>query len=168
MEFEVGSVLTGKVTSIAKFGAFVSVAPGRSGLVHISEIANSFVSNVSDFLKEGQEVSVKVISIDDAGRVNLSIKQALPAGERRDMTSRHENAPQKPAYTARSAGSESVYSGAASSQTLIQRPEAASEATPAKSADEMFEDKLKRFMKDSDSKISGLFSDRRTRRRSRG
>ena len=73
MEFEVGSVLTGKVTSIAKFGAFVSVAPGRSGLVHISEIANSFVSNVSDFLKEGQEVSVKVISIDDAGRVNLSI-----------------------------------------------------------------------------------------------
>ena len=66
MEFGVGSILDGKVTGITKFGAFVALPEGRSGLVHISEIAYSYVNEVSDHLHEGQQVRVKVIGIDQA------------------------------------------------------------------------------------------------------
>ena len=77
MGIEVGSILDGKVTGITKFGAFVSLPGNRSGLVHISEIAYSYVNDVHDLLCEGQDVKVKVIGIDDNNRINLSIKQAL-------------------------------------------------------------------------------------------
>ena len=77
MEFGVGSVVEGKVTGITKFGAFVSLPGGKSGLVHISEIAYSYVNEVSEFLQEGQEVKVKVIGIDESNRINLSIKKAM-------------------------------------------------------------------------------------------
>ena len=72
----------GKVTGITKFGAFVKLEDGRSGLVHISEVANTYVDDVSKHLKVGQDVKVKVLSVDDKGRINLSIKQALPREER--------------------------------------------------------------------------------------
>ena len=78
MEFGVGSILDGKVTGITKFGAFVALPDGKSGLVHISEIAYSYVNEVSDHLQEGQQVKVKVIGIDQANRINLSIKQVEP------------------------------------------------------------------------------------------
>ena len=68
--------MEGKVTGITGFGAFVSLPEGKSGMVHISEVANSFVSDIKEFIKEGDTVRVKVISIDDAGRINLSIKRA--------------------------------------------------------------------------------------------
>ena len=64
--------MEGKVTGITGFGAFVSLPEGKSGMVHISEVANSFVSDIKEFIKEGDTVRVKVISIDDAGRINLS------------------------------------------------------------------------------------------------
>ena len=76
MEYEVGTVLEGKVTSITKFGAFVALEGGKSGLVHISEIANSYVNDVHDFLQEGQDVKVKLLAIKD-GKLDLSIKKAL-------------------------------------------------------------------------------------------
>ena len=76
MELEVGSIVEGKVTGITKFGAFVSLPEGKSGLVHISEIAYTYVNDVKDHLQEGQEVKVKVIGVDDNGRINLSIKKA--------------------------------------------------------------------------------------------
>ena len=81
MELEVGTILEGKVTSITKFGAFVALEGGRSGLVHISEIANTYVNDVHDFLQEGQTVKVKLLAIKD-GKLDLSIKKALPAPER--------------------------------------------------------------------------------------
>ena len=65
MEYEVGTVLEGKVTSITKFGAFVALEGGKSGLVHISEIANTYVNDVHDFLQEGQTVKVKLLAIKD-------------------------------------------------------------------------------------------------------
>ncbi|MGM9522634.1 MAG: S1 RNA-binding domain-containing protein [Oscillospiraceae bacterium] len=140
MEFEKGAVVKGKVTGIVKFGAFVELAPGKSGLVYISEISNTFVKDVADFLKVGQEVTVKVISIDEAGRINLSIKQAA--------------APAQPA--------EPVYRQPRAAQEPVQDGE------PPVNAE--FEDKLKRFMKDSDSKMSDLRrqSERRGSRRRRG
>lgn len=87
MEFGVGSIVEGKVTGITKFGAFVSLPEGRSGLVHISEIAYTYVNDVKDHLQEGQQVKVKVIGIDENGRINLSIKKAQdppprPEGQR--------------------------------------------------------------------------------------
>ena len=90
MEFGVGTIVEGKVTGITKFGAFVSLPEGRSGLVHISEIAYTYVNDVKDHLKEGQEVKVKVIGIDDSGRINLSIKKAM------DPPPRGKSAPAEP------------------------------------------------------------------------
>ncbi|CAH0526768.1 polyribonucleotide nucleotidyltransferase [Vibrio hippocampi] len=82
-EVEVGKIYTGKVARLADFGAFVTVLPGKDGLVHISQIAQERVEKVSDYLKEGQEVQVKVLEIDRQGRVRLSMKEAVeqPAAE---------------------------------------------------------------------------------------
>ena len=139
MEFGVGSILDGKVTGITKFGAFVSLPEGRSGLVHISEIAYTYVNEVSDHLKEGQEVKVKVIGIDQNNRINLSIKKvteppprsAAPGG-RGGM-----GAGRSPRQSAPRAGG------------YVPRP-----AQPKEPTD--FEDRLKQFMQQSDSKLSEL------------
>jgi polyribonucleotide nucleotidyltransferase len=82
-EIEVGKVYTGKVSRIADFGAFVEVLPGKDGLVHISQIAHERVAKVTDYLKEGQEVQVKVMEIDRQNRVRLSMKELIekPAQE---------------------------------------------------------------------------------------
>ena len=77
MQLEVGAILEGKVTGITKFGAFVQIAPGKSGMVHISEITNAFVTDISQHLSNGQDVKVKVLGIDSSNRINLSIKQAV-------------------------------------------------------------------------------------------
>ncbi len=129
MEFGVGSVLEGKVTGITKFGAFVSLPEGKSGLVHISEIAYTYVNDVKDYLQEGQEVKVKVINVDDSGRINLSIKKA-------------QDPPQRPAAAPRSSG-------------RGERPVGfAGQRKPAEP--QTFEDRLKQFMASSDSKLSEL------------
>ena len=135
MELKVGEVLTGKVTGITKFGAFVTVAPGKSGLVHISEIANTYVSDVSKFLADGQEVKVKIIGIDDNGRLNLSIKKAqeqnvAKRGNINDARTETTPAPQAEQREVRAA-----------------RPQ---------QQERSFEDKLKQFMQDSDSRIAGI------------
>ena len=79
-EVEVGTVYLGKVTKIAPFGAFVEILPGKEGLVHISELANTRVKKVEDVLKVGDKVLVKVIDIDELGRIKLSRKAALQGG----------------------------------------------------------------------------------------
>ncbi|MGX9417045.1 polyribonucleotide nucleotidyltransferase [Vibrio sp. RC27] len=76
-EVEVGRIYTGKVARLADFGAFVTILPGKDGLVHISQIADKRVEKVSDYLAEGQEVQVKVLEIDRQGRVRLSMKEAV-------------------------------------------------------------------------------------------
>lgn len=89
MELQVGAILEGKVTGCAKFGAFVFLpSVGKSGMVHISEVANTYVNDINEHLKEGQQVKVKVLSVDPSGKIALSIKKAAdtapkprPAGE---------------------------------------------------------------------------------------
>jgi polyribonucleotide nucleotidyltransferase len=81
-EVEVGKVYVGKVTRIMNFGAFVEVLPGKEGLVHISQLAPFRVEKVTDVVKEGDEVTVKVIGIDEQGRVNLSRKALMAGGDR--------------------------------------------------------------------------------------
>lgn len=75
MQLEVGAVVEGSVTGITNFGAFVELGGGKTGLVHISEISNTFVKEVRDYLKEGEKVKVKVINISPNGKVELSIKR---------------------------------------------------------------------------------------------
>lgn len=76
MELQVGSIYEGKVTGITKFGAFVSLPGGKSGMVHISEVANAYVEDIHNYLTEGQTVTVKLIGIDQMNRINLSVKKA--------------------------------------------------------------------------------------------
>ena len=151
MELEVGEVLEGKVTGITKFGAFVQMSGGVSGLVHISEIANAYVSDVNDYLKLGDVVKVKVININEAGKINLSIKQTLPPPARAERVNRPAqsgSSTPRPAAASRNGGRESS---------------APSGELHGPSSDASFEDKLKQFMQESDSKISGsrLYADRR-------
>ncbi len=77
-EAEVGAIYTGKVVRIVDFGAFVEFMPGKDGLVHISQICHERIASVSDRLQEGQEVQVKVLDVDNRGRIKLSIKETLP------------------------------------------------------------------------------------------
>ena len=143
MELAVGTIITGKVNTITKFGAFVTLPGGKSGLVHISEVAAAFVSDVHDFLTEGQEVQVKVLSISPEGKINLSVKQAQPEAAR----------PPRPAYRNPNAVQPS-------------RP-AAPAAAPAAPVEPSFEDKLKQFMTMSDSKMSELNRNRDGKRHKR-
>ena len=75
-EYSQGELLKGSVTGITSFGAFVRLPDGREGLVHISEIANTYVTNIEDFIKLGQEVTIKVLGKNNKGKYDLSIKQA--------------------------------------------------------------------------------------------
>lgn len=124
MEHGIGDIVEGRVTGITKFGAFVTFDENRSGLVHISEVANTFVKDVSEHLTVGQTVNVKIIAIDESGRISLSIKKALPV-EPRPFTTPRNPVSNRPA-------------------PVPQTPE------------EAFEDKLKAFMVDSQSRMSDI------------
>ena len=142
MELTVGAVLEGKVKSITNFGAFITLPENKTGLVHISEVANTYVSDIRQHLTEGQEVKVVVISAEP-GKVNLSIKRLEAKPQQREA--RPQQQAQRPARTA---------------PTPPPAP---------KTADQLFEEKLKQFMSESDSKISSIrqYSDHRTKSRRR-
>ena len=142
MDPQVGSILEGKVASITKFGAFVALEGGRSGLVHISEIANTFVNDVHDFLQEGQTVKVLVLSAEK-GRINLSIKKALPPQERPAPRGARPYAPRPAAQP------QQQHAARPSPAQAAQRP------LPP-SGDQAFEDKLKRFLSSSEGKMADL------------
>ena len=136
MALEVGSIVEGKVTGITKFGAFVALQEGKSGLVHISEIANSFVSDVSQFVQLGQTVKVRVLSISDEGKINLSIKRAAEEAPRTERVNR--NAAQ------RSTPVRHVHTENAQQHVEADGP----------SSDVAFEERLKKFMQESDSRMA--------------
>ncbi len=149
MELTVGAILEGKVKSITNFGAFISLPEGKTGLVHISEVSNTYVSDVRQHLSEGQDVKVMVIGTEN-GKTNLSIKRLEPKPQRengaaRSFPPRKENSQPRPA------------------RSMPTPPPA------PKTADQLFEEKLKAFMSESDSKISSIrqYSDHRTKSRRR-
>lgn len=78
MPVSVGKVVEGTVTGITNFGAFVELKEGKSGLVHISEISHDYVEKVSDYVKRGEKVKVKVLSVSDDGKISLSMRQTKP------------------------------------------------------------------------------------------
>lgn len=77
MQFQVGEIFEGKVTGFTKFGAFVELPDRKSGMVHISEISTNYVKEISDHLKQNDIVKVKIIAIDERGRIDLSIRQTM-------------------------------------------------------------------------------------------
>ncbi|MBO5733263.1 MAG: S1 RNA-binding domain-containing protein [Clostridia bacterium] len=77
MVLEPGKIIEGKVTGITQFGAFVTMENGKTGLIHISEVATEYVKDIKDHLKEGDTVKAKIISIDKTGKISLSVKQAI-------------------------------------------------------------------------------------------
>lgn len=130
MEIEVGAILEGKVTGITKFGAFVALPGGKSGMVHISEIAPTFVREITDFVKEGQEVKVKVIKIDENGRIALSMKQTAEPKKREDRP-----------FRPRSSGQQS------------RVPAEFDWSSSRKTEGMSFEDKMSKFKQDSDERM---------------
>ncbi|MBZ4688405.1 MAG: binding domain protein [Clostridia bacterium] len=112
---EVGSIVEGVITGITNFGAFVEMPGGQTGLVHISEVADTYVKNVKDYLKENDKVKVKVINIQEGGKIGLSIKQADPNYKANKKHKHH-----------------------------------------SRKNDISFEDKLAKFMKESDEKMAAL------------
>ena len=149
MQLEVGSILEGRVTGITAFGAFVALPGGKSGLVHISEVANTYVSDINAFLTKDQTVTVKVLSVTPEGKINLSIRQAQPgAPERRPQRPQQQRAPRTDAKPAPRPAAPRPAAPAAASQP-------AGSYVPHSSGDQSFEDKLKLFMQESDRKISG-------------
>lgn len=148
MSIEVGNVIEGVVTGITNFGAFVELPEGKNGLVHISEVADVYVKDVHDFLSERDKVKVKVVSIDDRGKIGLSIKQlqeAAASTESRDANP-SSPAPQMPPRTPRASfHNNNRYRTSAS-----------------------FEDKLSKFLKDSDERLTDLRRKTDSKRGGRG
>lgn len=148
MQLEVGEIYEGKVTGITKFGAFVSFEGGQTGMVHISEVAPTFVNEIKDFVTEGQSVKVKVLAISPEGKISLSMKKALPEDqqrrpERRSDGPRRDNRSRPP-----------------------RQPRPAPQPGPARPGDfewqskkndsGSFEDMMSRFKQTSDEKMSDL------------
>jgi S1 RNA binding domain protein len=162
MQLEVGSIVEGKVTGITKFGAFVELAEGKSGMVHISEVANVFVSEISQFLTEGQTVKAKIINISDEGKISLSIKKATP----KPTVNREQRAPRPP---------RDKNDGAAPRPVSRPKPQPKPKApiftgdpnvdwTPVKSGNAAFEDMLQKFKQTSEEKTSGMKKGQSNRR----
>ncbi len=141
MQLEVGKIYEGKVTGITKFGAFVDLGENQTGMVHISEVAPTFVKEITDFVTVGQTVKVKVLNIGEEGKVSLSMKRAVdtPPPQSRPQRSRNNNFNQnnndrRPAYdNGNSFSRQSQQEGGKS-----------------------FEDMLSKFMQRSDEKMSDL------------
>lgn len=128
MSISVGTVMEGVVSGITKFGAFVELPGGLIGLVHISEVADTYVKDIKDFIKEKERVKVKIINIDENGKIGLSIKRADP--------NYNEN----------------------------RRGQRQGRYTPTAS----FEDKLARFLKESDERLQDLKRNTDSKRGGRG
>ena len=181
MELTVGAVLEGKIKSITNFGAFVSLPENKTGMVHISEVANAYVSDIRQHLTEGQDVKVIVIGTEN-GKINLSIKRLEPKPQREGGNfqrreggnfQRREGGFQnrEGGFQNREGGFQRREGGYQNRENRDSRPQRAPVQPAApKTADQLFEEKLKAFMTESDSKLSGMrqYADQRGRSRRRG
>ena len=185
MELTVGAVLEGKIKSITNFGAFVSLPENKTGMVHISEVANAYVSDIRQHLTEGQDVKVMVIGTEN-GKINLSIKRLEPRQpkdggnfQRREGGNNFQRREggfsqrREGGFQNREGGNfqPREKAGYQNRENRDSRPQRAPVQPAApKTADQLFEEKLKAFMTESDSKLSGMrqYADQRGRSRRRG
>lgn len=150
-KFEPGKIYEGVVKGMTPYGAFVELAPGVTGMVHISEVANTYVNDIKDHLTENQTVKVKVLAIGDNGKISLSIKKALPPAPRGEG-GRPQNGPPRPRREDRG------------------RPNVWEPKKQVPMSELSFEDMMNRFKQNSEEKICDLkrSSDRKNGSRSRG
>ncbi|MFD2216973.1 S1 domain-containing RNA-binding protein [Metabacillus endolithicus] len=146
MSIEVGSKLQGKVTGITNFGAFVELPGGSTGLVHISEVADNYVKDINDHLKVGDEVTVKVINVENDGKIGLSIKKAIDRPERPERPQRQERP--RNSDRPRSRGNDFRNNN--------------------NNNKENFEQKMNRFLKDSEDRLASLKRNTESKRGGRG
>ena len=163
MELTVGAILEGKVKSITNFGAFVALPENKTGMVHISEVANAYVSDIRQHLTEGQDVKVMVIGTEN-GKINLSIKRLEPKPQRENTGRTQGNF--RPNNDRPQRRENNFQDRQARPQD--NRPQRAPiQPAAPKTADQLFEEKLKAFMSESDNKLSGIRADHRTKSRRR-
>jgi len=139
MQLEIGAIIEGKVTGITKFGAFVELPGGKTGMVHISEVSTTYVKEISDHLTDNQVVKVKVLKVSPDGKVSLSIKKCMETQE--------SEAPPQGQRPQRTGGPRPA--GRSFKDSGWQGKKPAAEATS-------FEDMLSRFKQTSEDKMSDL------------
>jgi S1 RNA binding domain protein len=132
MELTVGQIVDGKITGITAFGVFLDIGDGKSGLVHISEVSRTYVSDLNEFVKVGDEVKAKILNIGEDGKISLSMKRALEP-EKREPRERRERRPAAP-----------------------PKPDNSFVWTPKKNESASFEEMMNRFKQTSDEKFSDL------------
>lgn len=133
MQLTIGQIVEGKITGITNFGVFVDLGEGKTGMVHISEVARTYVNDIKEFVKIGDEVKMKVLNVGEDGKISLSIKRALEpekTNEPRERRERRNSPPPKidGSYT----------------------------WTPKKAEPRSFEEMMNRFKQTSDEKFSDL------------
>ena len=132
MQLEIGEIYDGTVSGMTDFGVFVTLENGKTGMVHISEVSNTYVKSIKDVITEGQEVKVKLLSRSDNGKISFSIKQAMPKTE-------PSKKPYKPKAQKKSSGT--VWQGSKNDE---------------QKSDMSFEDMMAKFKQVSDEKMSDL------------
>lgn len=133
MQLTVGQIVEGKITGITNFGVFIDLGEGKSGLVHISEVARSYVSDIKEFVKINDVVKAKVLNIGDDGKISLSIKKAL---EPETQPKEREQRNKRPVNN--------------------YKPDGSYTWTPKKQEPASFEEMMSRFKQTSDEKFSDL------------
>ena len=162
MSIEVGSVVEGVVTGITNFGAFIELPEGKTGLVHISEVADVYVKDVHDFLKEKEKVKVKVLTIDERGKIGLSIKQTQEKKSEAAQQS-HSHGPSQASGQGRpSFNRSSSFRGQGGGDFRRSAGNRFNNSTAS------FEDKLSKFLKDSDERLTTLRRKTDSKRGGRG
>lgn len=135
MQIEEGAIVTGKVTGLTEFGAFVEIEGGKTGMIHISEVASNYVKDIKEHLTVGQEVKTKVISINPEGKISLSIRKLIDQPR--------EQKPQRPQKPKNERRTPPVWNGQKSN-------------APAEGEKQSFEDMMARFKQVSDEKMTDL------------
>ena len=134
MQFSVGQIVEGKITGITNFGVFVDLGEGKSGLVHISEVARSYVNDINEFVKVNDVVKMKILNIGDDGKISLSIKKALEPEVKEERRERRERRAVSPP----------------------PKPDGSYTWMPKKNEPASFEEMMSRFKQTSDEKFSDL------------
>ncbi len=142
LQLEVGAILEGKITGVKQFGAFVALPENKTGMVHISEVSNGFIEDLSTVLSEGQTVKVKVMNIGEDGKIALSIKRTLPPEPRPARAPRSNGA---------GAGAGRPQRGGRSDAPRVWQPKA-----QQAQGDMSFEDMMAKFKSQSEEKMSDL------------
>lgn len=166
MQPEVGKIYDGKVTGITNFGAFVELEPNVTGMVHISEVANTFVNEIKDHLTVGQEVKVKVLSVSEEGKISLSIKKASEDPHNQKDFKRSGSQGERKGGQGRSGGNGvQVRNG----QGKNNRSRSAASGQPQEKApltkEAAFEDMMNKFKQSSDEKMSDIKKNMDSKRR---